>query len=379
MRRPRTLLAAAGAAALAACSRPAPAPVTLAVIAPLSGTLSADGRGLVRAATMAVEDARAAGALPRDAAIRAFDDRGDPDAAADAARDAAADPQVFAVLGPLTSGCAIRAARVLGPAGVPMITPSATAPELTLQQTRPDWRGARVVFRLPPSDAVQGESDAAYAFHRLGLRRMAVLHDGTAYGLGLAESFLRAFTGMGGTVGTFLRIEPGRTDLAAPSSALAQDAPDGVFYGGVYTDAGRLLAQSRAAGFRGVFMSGDGAKSRDFFKYAWDAADGAYLSVSGVPLELLPSAADFVKRYRARWGGDDPRTFDHYAYAAADIALDALRRSGGDRKAALGEIRRGRHEEMMGTFLFDAKGDSLKSLITMMKADGRRKVFVPAY
>ncbi len=379
MFRARALLLAWAAAVLAACSRPAPPPATLAVIAPLTGTLAADGRGLERAVRLAVEEARAAGTLPRPVKVAVYDDAADPDQAADAARRAADDPSVFAVIGPLTSGCAIAAARVLGPASLPMITPSATAPDLTLQQLRPEWRGERVVFRLPPSDAVQGEADAKYARRRLGLARMAVLHDGTAYGLGLAESFLHAFVARGGEVPLFARIQGGSPDQSAPAATLARLAPDGVFYGGVYTDAGRLLAQARAAGFAGVFMSGDGAKSDDFFKYAGAAADGAYLSVSGVPLELLPSAADFVARYRARWGGDAPRTFDHYAYAAADIALEALRRTGGDRKAAVEEIRSRRHDEMMGTFIFDAKGDSLKSLITMMKADARRKAFVPAY
>lgn len=363
---------------LAACAKP-PAPVKLAVIAPLTGVLAADGRGMERATILAVED-DAAGAVPgRPVTVISLDDRGDPAAAAEAARQAAGDPAVFAVIGPLTSGCAIEAARVLSQDPLPMITPSATAPELTLQQERPDWGGARVVFRLPPSDALQGESDAEYAVRRLGLKRLVVLHDGTPYGLGLADSFRRGVESREGEVTLFTSITRGQAAYPEAVRQILQQAPDGVFYGGVYVEAGKLIKEARAAGYEGAFLSGDGAKSEDFFRYAGDAADGAYLSVSGVPLEALPSAQDFVARFRKRWPDAEPRTFDHYSYEAARIALWALRKSKGDRKAAIDDIRSSPHQAMMGTFIFDGKGDSLKSLITMMRADARRKRFEPAY
>jgi branched-chain amino acid transport system substrate-binding protein len=376
MRRTRAA-AAALALGLAACSRPA-APVKLAVIGPLTGELAAEGLGLQRAVTLAVEDARAAGILTRPVDVVVLDDRAQPAAAANAARRAAADPEVFAVIGPLTSGCAIEAARVLSQDPMPMITPSATASELTLMQERPQWSGARVVFRLPPSDALQGDSDAEYAFHRLGLKRMAVIHDGTPYGTGLADAFRRGFEKRGGAVVMYDAIERGADDYGATARQLAVLHLDGMFYGGIYVEAGKLVKQARAAGFTGIFMSGDGAKSDEFIGFAGDAADGAYFSVSGVALEALPSASDFIARYRARWSAP-PRTFDHYAYEAARIALWALRRTGGDRKAAIDAIRSEPHEAMMGNFIFDAKGDSLKSVITMMKTDARNRRFDSAY
>jgi len=361
---------------LAACARPR-APVKLAVIAPRSGPLAADGEGLVRAVMLAVDDDAAAGGPTRPVEVLAFDDKADPAAAADAARRAAADPAVYAVIGPMTSGCAIQAARVLALDPMPMITPSATAPELTLQQERGDWGGARVVFRLPPSDALQGEADAEYARHRLGLKTMAVIHDGTPYGLGLAESFRRGFETRGGETSFFTSIARGG-DFAATARQIADMKPDGVFFGGIYMDAGQLVKQARAAGFGGTYMSGDGAKSADFFRFAGDAADGAYLSVSGVPLESLPAAEDFVKRYGQRWPDAPPRTFDHYAYEAARIALWSLRRTP-DRKAAVEEIRTHPHETMMGTIIFDSKGETLKSLISMTKADAKRRRYDAAY
>jgi branched-chain amino acid transport system substrate-binding protein len=373
--RPSRAVAGAVLAALTACAKPV-SKVKLAVIAPMSSELAADGEGMERAVNLAVADDSESGASVE---VVAFDDRADPAAAADAARRAAEDPAVFAVIGPLTSGCAIDAARALSLNPLPMITPSATAPELTLQQERGDWGGARVAFRLPPSDALQGEADAEYARRRLGLKRLAVIHDGTPYGAGLADSFRRGFEARGGEISFFTSVKRGTKDFTPTVRQLTDMKPDGVFFGGVYVEAGQLLKQMRAAGYAGAYISGDGAKSDDFFRYAGEAADGAYLSIGGVPLEALPSGEDFIARYRKRYPDAAPRTFDHYAYEAARIALWALRKSKGDRKAAIEEIRTHPHEAMMGTFIFDAKGDSLKSLITMMRADGKRKRFELAY
>jgi len=366
------------AAALAACARPAPPPLKLAIIAPLSGAVAAEGEGMRRAVTIAVEEARAEGGLPRPVEVVAFDDRADPAAAADAARQAAADPAVFAVLGPMTSGCAIEAAKVLALAPLPMITPSATASELTLQQERPDWQGKRVVFRLPPSDAIQGEFDAEYAVRRRGLKRLAVVHDGTPYGLGLAEAFRRGAERRGGTVELLAPLARGGDDFGDAARRIAQSRPDGLFFAGFYIEAGKLIKQARAAGYAGAFLSGDGAKSDNFFDFAGDAGDGAYVSVSGLPSDLLPGAADFVERYRKRWSGAPPRSMDHYAYEAAHIALWSMRKTGGDRAAAIEAIRTESHEAIMGAFIFDSKGDSLKTVITMVKADARARRFDPA-
>lgn len=367
MRRP---LAPLLVALLAACGGPKAGPVKIAVTAPLSGDLAADGRGMERAASLAVEEAGGAVKLV------SFDDGGDPLKAVAVANEISGDPDILAVVGPLTSGCAMDAARVYALGAVPMITPSATAPALTLQQDNPGWGGERVVFRLPPSDAAQAEALAEHAVRALGLKTAAILHDRTPYGMGIAEAFRASFQKRGGTVSLYEPVERGGRDFSGALDALRASRAEGLFFGGVYPEAGPLLKQARAGGFAGAFLAGDGVKSTDFVKSAGAAAEGAVLSVGGVPLESLPSAEEFAARYRARFG-EEPRTFDHYAYEAARIALAAAAKHGRDRRKALAWIRATRHESMVGPFIFDAKGDSLKSLVTVLKV--RRGSFEPAF
>ncbi|PIR15928.1 MAG: hypothetical protein COV48_11675, partial [Elusimicrobia bacterium CG11_big_fil_rev_8_21_14_0_20_64_6] len=290
------------------------------------------------------------------------------------------DPEVFAVIGHTTSGCSIDASRVYAQAPLVMITPSATATQLTAQQARPDWGGDRVVFRLPPSDDVQGEFAADYAVKRLSLKRFVLVHDRTPYGLGLAESFRGTLEQRGGTTLRFEAISRGDRDFSELVAAIAESRADAVFFGGLYPEAGLLIKQLRAKRWPGTFMSGDGSKTPDIYSVAGAAVDGSYFSVGGVPVEALPSAADFVARYQKRWEGATPRTFDHYGYAAARVALHALRRAGGpDRKKVLAAVRSSTVRTMVGDIVFDSKGDTLRGLVTMTKADFARRAFEVSY
>lgn len=350
----------------------------LAVAAPLTGDMGAEGLGLQRSVAMAVEDEAAETGLSAVEVV-SFDDRADPFEAGSVARRAADDPAVFAVIGHMTSGCAIEASRVYAQVPLAMITPSATATQLTTQQDRPDWGGERVVFRLPPSDAVQGDYAAEYAVKRLSLRRFTLVHDRTPYGLGLAESFRGGVERRGATVLGLEPVSRGDKDFSAVAAAIARQRPDAVFFGGLYMEAGLMLKQAREAGYRGVFMSGDGAKNPDLFATAGAAVDGSYFSVGGVPVEALPSAADFVDRYQKKWAGATPRTFDHYAYVAARVALAAYRKAGPDRKKVLEAVRGTNLRAMTGDVVFDSKGDTLKGLVTMTKANYAARKFEVSY
>ncbi|MCX5794472.1 MAG: branched-chain amino acid ABC transporter substrate-binding protein [Elusimicrobia bacterium] len=360
-----------------ACNRVKPI-VRIAVTGPLTGDLAPEGLGMQRSVEMAVADSEAGGESLWRFEVAPYDDRAEPETAALVAGRIVADPAVAVVVGHITSGCSIAAAKVYAAAGLTMITPSATSPEVTLQQTRPDWTDPRVALRIPASDAVLGAYAADYAYDRFDLRRMAVVEDGTPYGRDLTAAFRRRFEAKGGVTVPSRSVSRGQRDFTALLSELQALRPDGLFFGGIYTEFGQLLKAARGLGVPWPFLGGDGAKAPELFAVAGPAADGAYLAVSGVPVEDIPSAADFVENYRKRYGGM-PRVFDHYAYEAGLIAVECLRHHGSDRPAVLDCIRNSRHSGMLGTIVFDAKGDTLKSVITMTRADAKQKRFVPIY
>ncbi len=370
----RGLLACAVLTAFA-CGKKAP-PLKLAVFTPLTGPSAAEGVGYDRAVRLAVEDAARTGLAGRAVEVVTFDDGADPVKAVEAARVVAADPDVFAVIGPMNSGPALAAGRVLAFKGVAMLT-SAGSSEVTSQQEEGGWSEERVIFQMTPSSARQGDWDAEYATRKLGMRRFAVLHDGGAYGRDLSGHFKEGFARRGGDV---VFDGPGGPDAAARATAVTIVTalqPEGVFFGGMPDETGAFMREARAAGYRGVFMAGGGARRPRLFDSAGEAARGAYMSLPGLVLERLPSGADFIERYRKRWN-EEPRMMDHYAYDAARIAMWAMRQTKGDRRAAPDAIRAAPHETFMGTLHFDGKGRSVKSFVSMTRADPDTRSFPPA-
>jgi branched-chain amino acid transport system substrate-binding protein len=370
----------AGAAALAACG-PREKVVKIAVAAPLTGDTGAEGQGIKRAVIMAVEEANASGRFPYKLAVAPFDDRADPKEAVNVANLIISDPRIVAVVGHYTSGCSIPAAKVYARAPIGMVSPGATTPEVTLQQLSPDWIGPRVVFRDVATDDVQGAAAAEFAYKRLGKRRMALVHDKTPYGQGIAEQFQKTFESLGGKVVSFDGISVGDRDFKALLTKIKSDArrPEGLYFGGLYTEAGLLLMQMRELGLKDpfVFISDDGAQSPVLYEVAGDAADGAYLTTIGVPVEELPSAQDFIARYKKRWTGasEDIKPFDHFGYEATNIVLDALEKAGPDREKLLAALPSIRHKGILGETVFDEKGDTLNKIVTMTRARAKDRAF----
>lgn len=364
-------------ALLAGCS-PKEKVVRIAVAAPLTGDIGTEGQGLRRAVELAVEEANAAKRLPFRLEVAPFDDRADAREAVNVAHLIVSDARIAAVIGHYNSGCALAAAKAYASGPIPFITPAATHPDVTRQQLSADWKGPRVVFRVVPTDDLQGAFAARFAFDRLRKRRLILIHDRTPYGQGLVDQFEKAFTARGGRVAANESISPGDKDYRALLAKLkAQAKADGVFFGGLYTEAGLLMRQMRELDWRVPFLSGDGAKTPALFEVAGDSADGMYATMAGVPVELLPGAAGFVESYKKRWtaSSEDLKPIDHYAYEAANILIEAMAKVGPERAALLAALPKTRHRGILGLTAFDEKGDTLNRTVTMTRADAKSRSF----
>ncbi|MFA6093547.1 MAG: branched-chain amino acid ABC transporter substrate-binding protein [Elusimicrobiota bacterium] len=361
---------------LAACVREKDV-VRIAVAAPLTGDISAGGQGVRRAVELAVEQSREDWKPPFRVEVVSFDDQAEPEAAAKAAGLVVSDPRIVAVIGHYTSGCSLSAAPIYARAGMPMISPSATSPRLTSAQFDPGWPGPRNVFRMVPNDRVQGPVAAEFAVRRLHKRRFAVLDDGTPYGQSAAAEFSRKLSRLGGTVVFQGALSSGERDFQALLGQIKEAGPQAVYFGGAYPEFGLLLSQARALKIECPFFAGDGARSEDLFEVAGEAAEGTYFTSPGRPLEFLHGGDSFVQAYRRRYPGAEPGPFDGFAYDAAGMLLEALRRSGPDRRQLLESLRGIRYPGLLGVTGFDRRGESTLKAVTVYRVEGRR--FVPQF
>lgn len=343
----------------------------VALAVPLTGDIAAMGQGMKRGADLAIEEANASGRFKQKVELAAFDDHADPKEAVNVANQIVSDPNVVAVIGHLNSGCSIPAAQVYARKNLPMITPAATNPKLTLQQMEPSWKWAKNIFRVNTTDDVQGQFAANYLRQKLNVKTVAVIHDKTPYGQGLCEEFQKEFELKGGKVLSFDGITLGDKDFKALLTRIKTTRPDAIYFGGIYNEGGLIVKQAREIGLKAAFVSGDALQTREFFKVAGPSSEGAYITNVGLPPEKIPSAKTFIEKYKAKYPDMDMQPYDHYTYEATMIALAVLEKSGiqpdgkVDHSKMLDYLRNLKYDGVLGHTEFDEKGDTKNKAISI--------------
>jgi branched-chain amino acid transport system substrate-binding protein len=200
-----------------------------------------------------------------------------------------------------------------------MLSPSATRADLT--------GGDQNVFnRIPFTDDIQGTKVAEYIYNNLGITKIAVMHDGDAYGKGLAEKVQEVFSGLGGEVVAFEAITVGETDYSAVLTDIGAQSPDAIFFGGYYSEAAVIAKDMPVAGLTGVTLfSDDGTFGQTFVELAGENAEGVYATQATVPESEARSAFD--QAFQATYG-DEPgalSTFTWHGYDVVSALISAIK------------------------------------------------------
>ena len=236
-----------------------------------------------------------------------------------AATKVAADPTVLGVIGTNCSSAATAAMPTLSGAGLVMLSPSNTAPALTLEGET--WQPG--YFRICHTDLFQGSVAAEFAYNELGATTAATIHDGSPYADQLQQVFVGRFKELGGTVTFQGAVNVGDTDMRTVLTSVAADSPDILYYPIFEPEGPFITAQSsEISGLEGtVLMGADGLLSDSFPEAAGENSVGMYMSgpyVSGANYE------DFLSKWEAKFGGVPPSGFHAFAYDGTNILLDAI-------------------------------------------------------
>jgi branched-chain amino acid transport system substrate-binding protein len=241
-----------------------------------------------------------------------------------AANELARDPSLVAVVGPSCSSEAREAIPILCRAGIPLVSPSNTAPELTGPE-RPNeyW----CYLRTAHNDVVQGQAAARFAREVLGLSRAATIHDGSPYARQLQEIFAHEFQALGGTITGSQEVAPREPDVGPALLSLAPTEPQVLYYP-VFLELGAALTREARGvdGLRQVVLLGsDGLFSPDFLQAAGEAARG-FLWTSPDLSAFGPGYSDLAARYREQYGEMPIGPYHAHAYDAANLILAAIER-----------------------------------------------------
>jgi len=324
------------------------AEIRIGIAAPLTGHYAWAGEQTRVGAVKAVEDLnKGGGALGETVTTVLVDDYCDPDQAPAAARKLVAEGVPF-VVGHQCSGAAIPASSIYEDAGIILISPAATNPRLT-------ERGLRYTFRTCGRDDLQGAMVGDYLAKEWPGADIAIVHDGQAYGRGIAEEIKRRLDELGVATALLEQVQPGQTEFSDLVASFEAGGIDVAVYGGYPAEAGLIVRQAKARLPELAFVLPDGVAAEDFWLIAGDAAEGIPMTYY-MDASREPAAADVVAEFRA--AGADPGGTKFYAYAAVQAWAQAVEKAGTTDAAPVAEaLRREQFETVLGAIGFDAKGD----------------------
>ncbi|WP_137181405.1 branched-chain amino acid ABC transporter substrate-binding protein [Roseomonas sp. AR75] len=353
LKRRTVMLGALGAPAILAGSRGALAqgsgPIRIATAGPMTGQYAAFGGQMRAGAEQAVADLNAAGGvLGRQLALEIGDDACDPRQAVSVANQMAG-RRIALMAGHFCSGSSIPARDVYAEEGVLQISPASTNPRFTEE-------GKWNTFRVCGRDDQQGQVAGRYIAQNMRDRNIAILHDNSAYGRGLAEETKKAMNAAGKQETLFSAYNPGERDYSAIVSRL-QAANIGVVYvGGYHTESGLILRQAKERGMNITLIGGDALVTNEFWQITGAAGEGTLMTFSSDPRKRA-TAAQVVQAFRAK--NVDPEGYVLYTYAAIQIWADAAKKTNGvdPRRIAQALKAQGPWQSVLGEISFTEKGD----------------------
>ena len=366
-----SLLAVCAVLLLAASAPRAAETIKIGVAGPLTGDQAAFGEMLKNGSLLAAEEWNAGGGVVlRGKKVKVEllwgDDRHDPREGVSIAHKFV-NSGVAGVVGHFNSSVSIPASTVYAEAGVVQITPASTNPKLTEQ-------GFKTVFRACGRDDQQGQVAADFIKNKLKAKNVAILHDKTTYGQGLADETRRFLAKLGLKDVFYSGIVQGDKDFTPVLTAAKQKNPDVVFFGGIHPEAILLVKQMRERlGMNAAFMSGDGVYVDEFFKIAGKAAEGSYITFTPDQTKIQ-AAQGVIAKHRERFG-KEVGAYTIYSYVAANLILQSIQETNttaGTRLAA--HMRSKAWNTALGKIQFNAKGDVLESPYVMWQVKGGKFV-----
>jgi|HubBroStandDraft_6_1064221.scaffolds.fasta_scaffold69502_3 branched-chain amino acid transport system substrate-binding protein len=340
---------------------PASAQVRLGVGGPMTGGSAAFGAQLKNGVEQAVEDINAAGGiLGQKIVLSIGDDRADPKEGVSAANKFVADGVKF-VVGHFNSGVTMPASEIYRENGIVEITPAATNPNVT---ERKMWN----IFRVCGRDDQQGGLAGAMIAEKFAGKHVAIIHDKTTYGQGLAEETRKAINAKGLKEVMFEGVNKDDKDFTALVSKLKAVNPDLVYWGGLHDTGGLILRQMRDQGLKAPMMGGDGMADDEFAAIAGPGSEGTLMTFSPDP-RLNPDNKQIVDLFRKK-RGFEPQSYTLYSYAAVQIFKQAAEEAKSlDTKKVAEVMHSGKaFKTVLGDVSFDEKGD-----VTGYSVGGKKK------
>jgi branched-chain amino acid transport system substrate-binding protein len=323
------------------------------IAGPHSGDLASYGLPSANAAKLVIEKVNANGGINgKKIEILQEDDVCKPEISTNTATKLVSSG-VEVVLGHICSGATIAAMPIYTDAGILVMSPSATSDELTYSGKYPNF------FRTIAPNAAQSPAMIDFSVDKLGLKKIAIIHDKGDYGKPLAEGAKLHVEKTGkGEVVLFEGITPGAMDYSAIVQKIKESGAEVVVFGGYHPEASKIVSIMNKKRLKAKFVSDDGVKDDTFIKVAGPDAEGVY-AAGPQDNSANPLAATAKEEHKKAYNSD-PGAFFEGAYAATMLMLNAIEKANSTKLEDLKKVlQTEKVDTPVGKVNFDAKGDAI--------------------
>jgi branched-chain amino acid transport system substrate-binding protein len=332
--------------------------VKVGFIGPLTGGTSSNGIGGRNSADLAVRLRNANPNSKYEYELEVLDDECKPDKGVQAATKLGADKAVIAAATHYCSAVAIATVDTYHKFGLPVIVWGAVLPDITY------GNNYKEIHRVNGTMINQNETAAKF-MTGLGYKTWAIIHDTTDYGKGHNKYFSEYLTKDGGKIlGTF-GVTADQQDFTAELTKIKSLDPDVIYFGGLTPIGVRIRAQMDKLGLTSQFEGTSGIVSEAFIQGTGPLAEGVIAFREGAYPEKLPGGKYFLEQYAKQKYADGPEAYGAFAFAAMNLILDTIEKTGPDRKKvrkALDKVKN--HDSIIGEISFDSHGQNTVALIS---------------
>lgn len=339
----------------------------------LTGGIATFGNSAVNAIQLAFDEINAAGGVNgRQLELVKADNKSEAAESTNSITKLLTQDKVVAVLGPISSSNALAAAPVAQAKKIPMITPTATNPKVTVEE---DNKVKEFVFRTCFIDPFQGKVAAEFAAKSLKAKTAAIYIDSSSdYSKGLAEVFKKTFEAAGGKIVSEEAFLAKDTDFKATLTKIKNANPEVIYVPGYYEEVGKIIRQGRELGIKQAFLGGDGFDSPKLAEIAGKAnLNNAFFTNHYTPKDSAPVVQNFVTQYKTKYGSE-PDALAALGYDAAKMLVDGIKRAGSTDAAAITKaLAETKNLELVtGNISLDAQHNPVKSAVIIELKDGEQ-------
>jgi branched-chain amino acid transport system substrate-binding protein len=343
-------------------------PIKIAAIFSETGIAAPHNLPLIEMTKLAVKYVNSRGGLlGRPLHLLLFDNGSTPIGSALAARRAVAE-NVTAVIGAHWSSHSLAMAPILQEAGIPMISPGSTNPEVT--------RGKDYIFRACFIDSFQGLAMAKFAYDELHAQTAVVITNiDEDYSTMLGQFFSHAFERAGGRVLAEIGYRGTATDFSEIIKEVAANQPEVIYLPGYTRDSGLFIKQSVKMGLKATFLGGDAWDEIE--KYAESSVEGSFQSAPWHQEVPFPRSVEMKKYYTATYGRDIVNNSSPLAYDAVLLLAEAISRAGSlDHRAIRDALAAtSNFEGATGPIRFNGNGDPIDKAIIIIEFKNGKQIF----